>query len=228
MQINRKFTYSFYYLAIIVLFFNSCISLHYTDYGKPFDFLTSKNDYWKNNKHTSINAIDSLNKNEITFINNKTDSIEIYVNNQVIENNIDSLNDQLIVENLINENDIINESKNNSSKQTVITNTRTKANYSFFKRNNIHQNNSKRTEFPWPKKWKEAWGNFWSGFWNFFFKWLLIGIAVLALIFLLIFGIYHLIALLGGTLAAAITIIVLLLLLWIFTGIDLSFIIDFL
>ena len=228
MLISRKFKCSIFYLAVILLSFNSCISLRYTDYGKPFDFLTSKNDTWKNRKHPSINSKDSLSKNELKSIVFKTDSIENYANNQDKVKKVDSSTVQLTTENLHQEKFINNEIKNNSSIQKVNKNTFVCNKYSPLKRNSVNQNTSKRTEFPWPKKWKEAWGNFWSGFWHFFFKWLLIGIAVLALIFLIIYGIYHLIALLGGTLAAAITIIVLLLVLWIITGIDLSFIIDFL
>ncbi len=214
------------FVTLSTVLFQSCISLRYTDYGKPFDFLKAKNDFVKRPTSSNYPGIDSIQLNNVSF--NSSSTIDSnYSAFYVPPSNVDK-EDSII---LIDENQVLHQDSLVSPSTITENSSIIKEGLPFVRNNKtkpIVDGITKERNFPWPDKWKESWRNFWSAVWRFFLKWLLIAVAILALMTLIIYGIYQLVALIGGTLAAAITIVVLLLLLLIFTGIDLFFILDFL
>jgi uncharacterized membrane protein YraQ (UPF0718 family) len=214
------------FVTLSAILFQSCISLRYTDYGKPFDFLKAKNDFVKRQASSPISYLDTIQTSDlVSYSVNSTDSnySAIYKpisNNDLEESTIQGVENQVLVQDsLIKPSKLTENSLILRDGLPFVKNKKTQP---------IVEGITEKKNFPWPDKWKESWRNFWSAVWRFFLKWLLIAVAILALIALIIYGIYLLVALIGGTLAAAITIVVLLLLLLIFTGIDLFFILDFL
>lgn len=214
------------FVTLSTVLFQSCISLRYTDYGKPFDFLKAKNDFVKRHGSSSYSGIDSIQLNDVSF--NSSSTIDSnYSAFYMPPSNVDK-EDSII---LIDEDQVLHQDSLANPSTITENNSIIKEGIPFVRNNKtqpIVDGITEKRNFPWPDKWKESWRNFWSAVWRFFLKWLLIAVAILALIALIIYGIYLLAALIGGTLAAAITIVVLLLLLLIFTGIDLFFILDFL
>lgn len=176
---------------------SSCIQLRYTDYGRPLDFLKSKNQhYTKTIKSHDTSAIyiseypEIKQKTKKIFsTNNLTkDSIVNKPSLKQLDIHSDNLTTQVEARHLPIE---APDQKNKLKRR---------------KNPNILKN---KTRGPgW-------WDNFWSGFWNFVLKWLLIFIGIFILFALVIWGIYLLIGLLAGPIAASIFLAIVIVLLYI-------------
>lgn len=202
---------------------NSCISLKYTDYGRPFDFLRSKN----------------------TFVRNRSefkDTANIYVSQKGERNDTIDLKDSVIIDpvflNLtslsIEEPEFPEISDQVSAKTIEKSKEGGKIERKFSKIMDYkkfshllpdsYPNILKYKDSPWPDWFVKACNTIWK----FFLKWVLIAIAAFIVIVGLIFGIYYLLGLIGPAWVAFIVVVIIILALLIFTGIDLTWILNFL
>ncbi|MCB9188641.1 MAG: hypothetical protein H6598_06130 [Flavobacteriales bacterium] len=179
---------------------SSCISLRYTDYGRPFDFLKSKNQFYKSQKSTA----DTCNLAKEEFDEDKGD---VHVNVPEIESNIETEELKITHEKVadissgyvkISDLPISNKSPGSTGvfeESLTILNTTN---------SNSRSNIQIRANYtPWPPEW---WTNMWSNFWKWVLKWLLILIAFLVVLALVIWGIYALIALIANPTVAGIVV----------------------
>lgn len=185
-------------------FLSSCVQLRYTDYGRPLDFLKSKNHYYKH----ATNTVDTANVYEFGQNYDKHSieqkSEEVFVSETI---KIDSLPlDQNSIDNIT--------ISDNSTYQVKLINHKPlkindrKINTKPLSTHNTVKANIKNRGPGW-------WESFWKGFWNFVLKWLLIFLCFFILLALAIWGIYLLITLVAGSVAASIFLVIVLTLLYI-------------
>lgn len=74
-------------LFLTLLFFGSCGTWHYTNYGKPFDFLKAQRITKVNNSHTKGNNIITISSHELSIqIQNDDNSIDVKPSEKVMNN----------------------------------------------------------------------------------------------------------------------------------------------
>lgn len=202
---------------------NSCISLRYTDYGRPFDFLKSKNAF-------------------VYHRSDIKDTANIYVSQKGERNDTIDLKESVIIDPVFLNLTTISIEKPEFSEISDQVSGKTDENSKqggkierkFSKRMghnkfshlllDTHPNILNFKDSPWPDWFVKAC----SAIWKFFLKWVLIAIAAFIVIVGLIFGIYYLLGLIGPAWIAFIVVFIIILALLIFTGIDLTWILNFL
>jgi small-conductance mechanosensitive channel len=199
---NIKKTQVLYLLLLLIV--SSCVHLRYTDYGRPLDFLKSKNNYQAKSiiKKDTASIYQNVNHvNEIELSSSpltlKKDSLSVAFTNDTLE----EIKFTLV------------EEKHTEAKNVTLQNT-------IFDKNKVTKRNNSRTQGNTSSESINHRGpgwcdDFWSGFWNFVLKWLLIFICFFIILALIVWGIYLLISLLAGPIAAAIFLAIVLLLFYI-------------
>jgi len=196
-----------YVLFYLVLFWSlsSCTNFRYTNYGKPFDFLKAKKYHSKTTISYDLSEESKPSTPKVINIH-KIDTISFAEEQK--NTPCDSLQKDIKE---INTRNVKKEfrSINNTSKNRFLTYRGISEPIKKLK------NSTLENDVP------EWLSNAMNAVWRFFLKWVLISILVLGLLILLIWGIYELVYLIGGSLVAAIVLILILIALQIFTGIDL-------
>ena len=208
-QIQQSLKNKYYIKTLILLLIlsglSSCVQLRYTDYGRPFDFLKSKNQYHAT--HNSNNDTASFNQAKIFVVEDEFKE-PVVINDQ---NSISDLNPSQVKQNEKTEpsaKEAPSTIKTNQNSVSTKQQNSTKKKNSSFDSSNTTGKNVKIRGPGW-------WDNFWSGFWNFVLKWLLIFLCFFILLALIIWGIYLLLSLLAGPVAGAIFLVIVLTLFYI-------------
>lgn len=200
---GKTINHIFAFLATTLLL-SSCINLRYTNYGKPFDFLSAKNHNYKI-KQTEKDTAAVCHK---AITEEPNVPCEIAESNEVIVIAYHTETTD-IIETGVSEN---SETPSEASNDLLSVKEEKKApRFVHSKKFSFVPGDVAVTVTPWPPEW---WRNMWSNFWNWVLKWLLIIFIFLVVLALIIWGIYALISILAGPAVAGIVVCCIILLLY--------------
>ncbi len=192
-------------LLLVLSGLSSCVQLRYTDYGRPFDFLKSKNQHFVS--HNSNKDTASINQTK-TFTIAEENSENIILNENDTISNLNPNQAQYIEKTAPSVKDTPSTEKTETNSVTRKQINKTKKTIPAIVSSNTVGKNAKIRGPGW-------WESFWSAIWNFLLKWLLIFLCFFILLALIIWGIYLLLSLLAGPVAGAIFLVIVLTLFYI-------------
>lgn len=200
---------------VFALSLTSCLNLRYTDYGKPFDFLTAKKNVYK----TSVSQLDTAE----VYVHN-----EAAVSSQLNQINGDVINSEenIAVEGMFDSQPIIL-SYEVMEEKTISDSFEIAEDHSVLKnekiiipqQRNLKQHHKSAISQNNPPEW---WSNMWKGFFKILLLGILMAIAAVVLIYAIILGVTALALWIGGPTVAAIVCIVLFIVIQLVFDIDLS------
>lgn len=191
------------FLAFTLLL-SSCINLRYTNYGKPFDFLSAKNHNYKI-KYAEQDTAAVSNKT-ITEKPNAPGAQVEKSHEIIVPDNSDIVD--------AGDNEITNNSRasfRESNNLPLADELQKTSRTAHSKKTTFISGDMAITITPWPPEW---WQNMWSNFWSWVLKWLLIILIFIVVLALVIWGIYALISVLAGPAVAGIVVCCIILLLY--------------
>ena len=197
-QVKTKQSFSLIFLVLLTFVtFSSCVQLRYTDYGRPFDFLKSKNQHYKMSK-TEIDTANIAHSNINSTCEKKLakSSDSVIKSPNLATDKFPLLSATELKETLENSG-LVNKFPIHKKAQNILK-VYSGELISNGNRNAITINQD----------------DFWGDFWSFVLKWLLIILAIIIAAALVIWGLYLLITLLAGPIAASIFLAIVILLLY--------------
>lgn len=170
--------------------------MRYTNYGKPFDFLSAKNHNYKTKQAEKDTA--AVCHKAIAEKPNVPG--EIAEGNEVVvvadHSEMTDISDSRISEN--------SEMSSEESNDLLSVKEAKKAHrFVHSKKSSFAPRDMAVTVTPWPPEW---WRNMWSNFWSWVLKWLLIILIFIVVLALVIWGIYALISVLAGPAVAGVVV----------------------
>ncbi|CAG5087059.1 hypothetical protein [Parvicella tangerina] len=209
--------------GVLCIALGSCINLRYTDYGKPFDFLKAKNNFHKTSRVEQDTAaictevpVPTASAKEIIVGNPSPD---FGCQNETLHGKHVVLCDSLPSVTAYNAK--VEHSKVQIEPEKSVVSVMNIASQNVDNQSFHTQEIMLRNE---PPQW---WQNMWRAIWRFFLKWLLIALAATIVLVGLVVGITALALWIGGPVTAAITCVLLLIVIQIAFDIDLSWILNF-